>query len=171
MGRRGPRPEPTQSLRLKGSWRANSRPEEPRPPNGPVRCPAWIPKEAKTAWRVLAPMLEGMGVLTRADRNALTRYCVLWSRWRAAEETIQRGQTIPIYDDAGKLIDVKMIPQVKLAGELAVVLLRLEQEFGLTPSARTRIHAEQQKAEDPLGAFAVLGQDDRPPGAGEVSSG
>lgn len=159
MGRRGPRPEPTATLRLKGSWRANSRPEEPVPPAGPIRCPGWIPEEAKTAWRVLAPMLEEMGVFTRADRNALTRYCVLWARWRTAEEAIE---------EKGSTSGGRLIPEVRLAGELAAALLRLEQEFGLTPSARTRIHAEQQKVEDPLGAFAIVKDDDRPP---EASSG
>lgn len=171
MGKRGPRPEPTQILRMKGSWRANSREAEPIPPAGPIRCPAWIPQEAKTAWRVIAPMLQEMGVLTKADRNALTRYCVLWSRWRAAEEVIHKGQTIPIKNAKGELVDVKMIPQVKLASELSGQLLRLEQEFGLTPSARTRIHAEQHKAADPLGAFAASGQDDRPPSVEGTSSG
>src|SRR5215468_3667791 len=90
MGRRGPAPTPTPILELRGSRLANRNRHEPKGPPGKPRCPDWLDDDAKTAWRKLVPELEMMGVLTRIDANALARYCRLWSRWRAAEEFIQK---------------------------------------------------------------------------------
>jgi len=88
-------------------------------------------------------MLEIMRVLSRIDRNALARYCQLWSRWKKAELFIQKhGDTYPLKDDQGKIKCLMPFPQVAIAHRLAVNLARLEQEFGMTPSARTRIHVE-----------------------------
>jgi P27 family predicted phage terminase small subunit len=81
-----------------------------------------------------------MGVLTKADGNTLSRYCRLWSRWRKAEAFIdQHGEVYPLKDDAGNVKCVQQWPQVAIANKLAQQLTRLEQEFGLTPSARARL--------------------------------
>ncbi len=94
-------------------------------------------------------MLDRMGVLTKVDCNALARYCVLWSRWRKAEEFIRdRGDSYLVKDEAGGLKAIKPYPQVRMANQLSEQLLRLEQQFGMTPSARTRIEVPQQDAQD-----------------------
>ena len=90
-----------------------------------------------------------MGVLTKADRNALARYCVLWGRWRKAEEFIaSQGDSYVVRDEHGKVKGMKPYPQVRMAGQLAEQLLRLEQNFGLTPSARSRIEVPTQDQPD-----------------------
>ncbi len=45
----------------------------------------------------------------------------------------------PLKDDNGKTKCFQEWPQAAIANELAIQLTRLEQEFGMTPSARTRI--------------------------------
>lgn len=81
-----------------------------------------------------------MSVLSRIDGNALARYCRLWSRWKKVEQFIDKhGDTYPIKDDSGKIKCLMPFPQVAIAHKLAGLLGRLEQEFGLTPSARSRI--------------------------------
>jgi P27 family predicted phage terminase small subunit len=112
--------------------------------------------EAKKAWRALLPMLETMGVVTKIDANALARYCVTWARWRKAEEFIEKhGDTYPT-KHRGELI-FKTFPQVRNADRLATQLSRLEQSFGLTPAARTRIQVEvgPNGGRDPLGEFVA----------------
>ena len=149
MGTRGPPPTPSSVLKRRGSWRCNRNPSEPRPEPGRPRCPSWLGDYAKAAWRHLVPMLDRMGVLTKVDRNALARYCVLWSRWRKAEEFIRdRGDSYLVKDEAGGLKAIKPYPQVRMANQLAEQLLRLEQQFGMTPSARTRIEVPHQDAQD-----------------------
>jgi P27 family predicted phage terminase small subunit len=85
-------------------------------------------------------MLEQMQVLTRIDVNALARYCRLWSRWRKAEKFIEeKGEVYTLKDEKGNVRCVQPFTQVAIANKLAQQLTRLEQEFGMTPSARTRI--------------------------------
>jgi P27 family predicted phage terminase small subunit len=135
-------------LERRGSWRASRNKAEPQPPNGSPSCPAWLSDRAKYAWRSMKRLLETMQVLTVADRNALTRYCVLWDRWRQAEEFLQEhGATFDAKDGP------KPWPQVRIAANLADQLGRLEQAFGLTPASRSRVtanvnHGAKNKDED-----------------------
>lgn len=155
MGRRGPAPEPTPLKLLKGNpGRRPINDREPQPKRRRPRCPHWLDADAKATWKQLVPELEQMGVLTRIDGNALARYCVLWCRWKRAEQFIAKhGEAYPIKDEKGNLKYLHQFPQVGVANKLAVQLTRLEQEFGMTPSARTRIRVEAHQHEDEFEAF------------------
>ena len=97
-----------------------------------------------------------MKVLTNVDGNALARYCVLWVRWKQAELFIrQHGLAYPLRDEKGQLRCLQQFPQVAIANKLATQLTRLEQEFGMTPSARTRIHVEPVPTENSIRQFAA----------------
>ena len=79
-----------------------------------------------------------MGVLSRIDGNALTRYCQFCSRWRKPNFHRQHGEVYPLKDEAGKLKCLVQVPQVAIAHKLGAALLtRMEQEFGMTPSSRS----------------------------------
>lgn len=92
-------------------------------------------------WRYLAPRLKTMQVLTKLDRPALARYCQVWSRWVKAEKfLLQFGETYPYKDDRGQVRLFMPWPQAAIAARLSQQLLKLEQEFGLTPSARTSLN-------------------------------
>ncbi|MEK6676576.1 MAG: phage terminase small subunit P27 family [Planctomycetota bacterium] len=143
MGRRGPKPTPTSLLKLRGSKlvTANREAAEVNGPDGTPDRPKWLDLDAKAKWDQLVPRLQMMRVLTLIDEDALARYCRLWSRWRKAEEFIERkGDMYPLRDDKANLKCFVQWPQVAIAHKLAQQLTRLEQEFGMTPSARTRIH-------------------------------
>jgi P27 family predicted phage terminase small subunit len=143
MGRRGPRPTPTAILRLRGSGLAGRARGEPQAPPGIPPAPGWLTEESKLVWDQIVPVLDFMQVLTRADANALARYCTVWVRWRRAEDFIQRyGSTYPIKDESGNVKCFLAFPEVAIAHRLAMVLTRLEAEFGLTPSARSRVNVE-----------------------------
>lgn len=126
---------------MRGSPRAERRKNEPKPADGVPRCPPWLTPEAKKHWRRLIPLLASMNILKITDAEAIARYCHLWHRWRKAEEFLgANGECYPLRDEAGKVKCLMPYPQVAIANRLASQLLRLEQEFGLTPSARTRIY-------------------------------
>lgn len=140
MGLRGPRPLTSEVLEARGSWRAHANRAQPEAPPGRPSCPAWLDLDAKRAWRRIIRHLEFMRILSPADRHALARYCQLWSRWKKAELFLQKyGETYPLKGENGEIKCFMPWPQVAIAGKLAQALTRLEQEFGLTPSARTRI--------------------------------
>jgi len=154
MGRRGPAKTPTKVLELRGSWRAHRRRGEPEPDRSRPRCPAWLHREAKRAWRELIPRLEEMNVLARCDRNALARYCQLLALWRQANEWImQHGDIYPDKDSRGRIVGTKEYPQVARAVRLSGELLRLEREFGLTPSARAGLATERSDPDENRGKW------------------
>jgi phage terminase small subunit len=49
---------------------------------------------------------------------------------------------MPIKDDAGKTIGLKKSPYVAMQLEYGLMVRRMMQEFGLTPSARSRLTQE-----------------------------
>ena len=99
---------------MRGSWLVKSRVDEPEPSDGLPTCPAWIDAKAKAIWKLITPQLIEMGVLGKCDRNALARYCALFQKWREATAA----------------------DNVPLSISISTHLLRLEHEFGMTPSAR-----------------------------------
>ena len=143
MGRRGPAPKPTEMLKLSGSWRANLNRNEPKPEPGMPECPSYLDEDAKKTWDVLIPMLHTMRVLTHADIFHVGRFCLIHSRWVKMELFLQKaGATYVEKSDDGNVKSVVAFPQVAIAAKLATILTRMEQGFGLTPSARTRINTE-----------------------------
>lgn len=145
MGRRGPAPTPTNILRLRGSKLYGR--EGVDGPTGIPDPPDWLAEdaEASRAWQELRPLLTEMGVLTRIDRNVLARYCRTWSRWREAEKFLDaHGTTYALKDESGRVRCMMQFPQVAIAHKLCQQLTRMEQELGMTPSARTRINAATQ---------------------------
>ncbi len=146
MGKRGPKKTPTAILKLHGSRAVESRGGEPQPPLGRPRCPSFVDQYAKQVWKQLVPQLEEMGVLTLVDRNALIRYVQTWSRWRRAAEFInENGETYPLLDNEGNVKCLQQYPQVSIYNKLSDSLLRLEQQFGLTPSARADLKVTKQQ--------------------------
>ena len=140
MGARGPRPKPTALLKLSGSWRGRVERGEPQPRKVIPDCPEWLTGEGRKVWDRMIETLNFMGVLTQADGNSLARYCVTWVRWRQAEEFLARfGTTYPVKDEKGKVRCFMPFPEVAIANQQSQTLTKLEAEFGLTPSSRTRI--------------------------------
>ncbi len=89
----------------------------------------------------------------------------MWVEWRTALAFVRKhGSTYPIKDGNGKVKALGQFPQVAQIHKLSLALSRLEAEFGLTPSARTRINVpisgEPEEVDpftrpDPNGYFAA----------------
>ena len=143
MGKRGPRPMPSQIKLLKGNpGRRPISDDEPKPPIPPgvPEPPDWLEAYAKDEWGVVAPELHRMGLLTVLDLTALAAYCQSYARWRLAEEWMSKeGNTI--VEETGL---ERRVPQAVIAQAALVDMNRFGSAFGLTPSARTSIHAVPQ---------------------------
>jgi P27 family predicted phage terminase small subunit len=141
MGLRGPKPKPKTWFIKSGVRPRTSLDDTPDPPRNLPQCPDWLDEEAKACWKELVPLLDEMQVLTVIDGKMLVKYCQLWSRWVKAEQFIQRyGNSYPIKNDNGSVKCFVQYPEVAIARTLAMQLTRLGAEFGMSPSARTRIH-------------------------------
>jgi P27 family predicted phage terminase small subunit len=153
MGLRGPPPTPTKILEGRGSWRAKANPREPLPERGKPAKPRYLKGLAARTWSALVDQLDRIGVLTKIDQHALARYCELFEQYRQTQEFIQEnGRQYPVrrWDEgtnAWIIVDYKIFPEVSIFMQLSDKLLKLEKEFGLTPSARSRIeiHPEPKK--------------------------
>ena len=101
-----------------------------------------------------------MGILTVVDGDALAAYCQTYARWKAAEEFIQQhGEVYPIRDESGRVKYMQQFPQVAIARHNLQLLKSYQQEFGLTPSARTRIEVGKGSQFDEDEAFRREGRE------------
>lgn len=146
-------PEPTAKLRLTNSRVLPRRKNEPKVEALAPDPPHWLCKMAREIWRDVVPKLDAIGVLSTLDGNALGRYCETYARWIEATAFVQQnGTTYPVMergkDGKERLKMIRKFPQVNIANEAAQQLHVLELQFGLTPSARTRLQVtEKMKSE------------------------
>ncbi|HEY5868013.1 MAG TPA: phage terminase small subunit P27 family, partial [Candidatus Tectomicrobia bacterium] len=146
---------------LRGSWRGNTRPQEPTAQAEVPPCPKGLTPEQKRLWKKITAELLTLGILTRIDGPALERYVSMLTTWQRLQADIQehgecyeikKSRWIEAHTDAeGTLIPGRhelyvageaLRPQTTLLLALADRLLRLEQVLGMTPSARASIGIE-----------------------------
>jgi phage terminase small subunit len=129
-----PKPTPTATLAARGSWRANTREGEPKPPVlDTAEPPAELTMRAAEIWAALAPRLVATGVLTTSDVYSFARYCRLLAVWEKVmtqfEESTDRSTVLTL-------------------AKLSKIIADLEGNFGLTPSDRTALKVESPKPEN-----------------------
>ena len=93
-------------------------------------------------WRKLAPMMAKLGLLTAADGDALGEYVSLW----AYQQTNHRALS-----EEGLSIEDRM-RLLRSITAISAQMMKLQVEFGMTPSSRTRIPVEASKPDDSLEA-------------------
>ena len=153
MGLRGPAPKPTKMRILEGNPARRPLPEnEPQPENKMPTCPAHLNAEAKREWRRMGRELHRIGLLTMVDRAAFAAYCQHWARWVEAEQHLQKDEIKLVYQSANGMW--RQNPWIAVANEAMKGMHTFLGEFGMTPSARTRIQVTQpEKVENPFEAI------------------
>ena len=145
MAERGRKPKPTGIKELEGN--PGKRPlnkNEPKPKAKAPTCPKWLEDEAKNEWRRTAKQLEGLGILTEVDMTAFAGYCQAYARWKEAEEFITKHGAI-VKTPSGYW---QQVPQVSIAQTYLRIMNRFCEQFGLTPSSRSRIIADNGNSDD-----------------------
>lgn len=144
MGKRGPQKKPKKALELTGSWRAKTRGEEPVAEGAPAPPPELSP-EARRLWTDVLEQLEAMGLVGECDSHALGRYCqAVVNYWKAQAVIADKGLTFTTTTTAGGEV-VKERPEVKIANKLSEECRKLENLFGLNPSARAGLVLHDKK--------------------------
>ena len=152
----GRRPKPTALKLVTGNpgKRAINK-KEPKPKRLIPSCPAYLSTASKVAWGRLSVLLDRMGVLTEADAAALERLCDCYGDILICRESlIADGWTYKTVDAQGNTL-IKGNPaatQLRSADSQFKAYLI---EFGLTPSARSKVHGspEEEEKADPLNEF------------------
>lgn len=155
MGKRGPRPEPTIIKIAKGNpGKRRLNESEPKPAADAIQPPDWVTGVARSKWDEVVPKLIGMGVMTNADIDTIARYCTMHEQYVKYLEQVRRGlDVLVIRDEKGKVKYMQSTPAATMMTKLAASMLRIEQEFGLTPSARSGLSASKTQEKDELSAF------------------
>lgn len=155
MAVRGRKPKPTAIKVLEGNpGKRNLNTLEPKPIAKAPRCPAWLEDEAKKEWKRIAKQLENLGILTEIDMTSFAAYCQAYARWKEAEEFISQHGTI-VKTPSGYW---QQVPQVSIAQTYLKLMNKCCEQFGLTPSARSRIiDQNQDKQNDEMELLLLKG--------------
>lgn len=156
MAQRGRKPKPTTVKMLEGNpGKRNVNISEPKPEKKAPRCPAWLEEEAKKEWKRMAKQLEQLGILTEIDMAAFAGYCQAYARWKEAEEYISEHGVV-MKAPSGYC---QQVPQVSIAQTYLKIMNRFCEQFGLTPSARSRIVTDSgdNKESDAMELLLVKG--------------
>ena len=144
MGIRGPAPKPTAVKILQGKPGHRPLPaNEPKPDSGRLpSAPRWLSDEAKREWKRIAPRLHAVGLLTEVDGLALAMLCEAFAQYMAAKAVVDREGLLLVSEKGNSY----QHPAAGLMTQARGELLKWAREFGMTPSARSRISV--QAAED-----------------------
>jgi P27 family predicted phage terminase small subunit len=111
--------------------------------------PSHLGEVAQAKWKDILPLLQAVKVMTRADVEALARYCDTYEWWIATRAVLKKdGDTYPILNDAGEIKYIAQRPEVSIAHKLAAQLRQLESDFGLSPAARSSLKVEPDATEE-----------------------
>ena len=114
-----------------------------RPETHLPRAPGHLLPEAKREWTRIGRNLEKLGLVSDIDRAALAVYCQAYARWRDAEIRIA---------DLGESALVESTPSgykqmgvwLQISNRAVDQMHKFAVEFGMTPSARSRVQPNQQ---------------------------
>jgi P27 family predicted phage terminase small subunit len=163
----GRRPKPAAIRELQGN--VGKRPINKNEPqfSGKAEMPDLIARtpEAAKEWNRVMRELAALDLVKSTDQAMLSAYCMQWARYLQAEEEISRdGQTTRVLrtDKKGEIVKIDGVPVVEIrkhpavtVSEGAVKLLKnFAEQFGFSPSARSRINLNpnEEKA-DPFETF------------------
>lgn len=145
-----PTPLPSKLKALRGTYRADrAAPNEPEPEPAKPSPPHWLSKYARSEWRYIVPKLDELGLLAKIDRAELAAYCEAFANFREATEALQvEGNRRVIQTSNGNYIQN---PWVSIQNKAAESMHRYAQQFGMSPSARTRISVDAKEDKHTLG--------------------
>lgn len=152
---KGRKPKPTH-LKLvtgnPGKRAINS--AEPKVSRSRPSAPGHMSDKARETWGYVTGLLDRMGILTEVDALALEMLCEAYADFLAASATLRElgsdyyettNQSGSTMYRAHPALAKKQDADRRIRGWLA--------EFGMTPSARSRVKADGEQEEDPAEAY------------------
>lgn len=141
MGKRGPKKTPTHILKVRGSWRGDTRPNEPEAAPGVPDCPGWLQGEAKAEWERQVPDLCTRKLMSKSYRAALVMFCEAWGTYVECLADIAKGGLVYI-TDKGNEVQRPVVGVMHKAFDRA---MKMGQQFGFSPSAKAGIQVDEQE--------------------------
>lgn len=140
------RPRTPTALKLvKGTAQAcRINPGEPEPDRGIPDPPEHLSERALAAWPGIAGLLDGMGVLTRADGLVLEALCETYAELQAAREALRARGGETTYESINVKTGSSMWKTYPEVGQIKDLDRRFAMwlaKVGLTPADRSRVSA------------------------------
>lgn len=152
MAPRGRKPKPTRLKIMTGNPGRRPLKEEPQPAPG-AECPADLSEEARAVWARIAPELNRLGLLNVLTGETLAGYCDAYARWvQATAEIAKTGEVVKA--PSGYPVQN---PWRAVANKAHEQWVKLAAEFGMTPSAMTRMGVTPATKEDEAAEFFLFG--------------
>jgi P27 family predicted phage terminase small subunit len=125
--------------------------------------PAELSQAERAAWDRFVPEVARLGWIDAADREVLEQLVhaiALADELRAAVR--RDGIMVPTYDKDGIHTGDKVHPAVRAHAQQQTIIVRIAEQFGLTPSARARLGLTVAKGAGAAAALAAIldGDDD-----------
>lgn len=136
----GPAKKPSHLTLLQGNpGHQKLNKNEPQPKATMPRAPSWLSDAARKEWQRLAKELNRVGILTEVDGDLFGAYCEAFAKFVETKELAEEaGYTYEVTNRQGETT-IKRHPLVPMSMEYLKVAKSIAGEFGLTPSARTKI--------------------------------
>lgn len=144
MGKRGPKPTPTDLKLLRGETRPSRvNRKEPQPLPTFPEPPEHLGDEARAVWARVGEQMGHTGVIRGADADILELYCETLVRYRETSELLARSGFLIKGARSGDLVKNPLVAMVR---DLAIQIRALAGELGLTPGSRTSLRATEAQA-------------------------
>ncbi|MGL5354362.1 MAG: phage terminase small subunit P27 family, partial [Clostridium sp.] len=103
-----------------------------------LKAPSWFDEFAEEEWKRTEKILrEEEADFTPKDIKALEAYCMNYSKWKRAEQTLLKmGMTIVINDEGYE----QQRAEVSIANKAQQEMRAWQKELALTPAARARMN-------------------------------
>lgn len=136
--RAGRKPKPTRLKLIAGT--PGHRPlndAEPQPEliDETLAPPSWLSGEARVVWAREFPKLVRNNMIADVDLNAFARYCQACGRLVVAESYVAKQGEVLISPSGFPIQN----PYLAVANKASEMAGKLETEFGMTPSSRSRV--------------------------------
>ncbi len=147
-------PKPTSIKVLEGNPGKRALPKnEPKPPVGEVALPRPLQGNALAAWGRLVPLLQSMRVLSLADAEKLALGCEALGDYLDLRARIKKvGRVYTTITITGCKV-YRPRPEVAMMTDAWKKASTILSEFGLSPSARSKVQAIVEEEEDPFAQF------------------
>lgn len=151
MKTRGPKPKPTATKKLEGTFRSDRHKSggiQDIPPLA-LTPPKGLNTPGKKEFKRIVEIYQQLGILTELDRTSLEAYCDAYAKWTEANEKIHEKGMVQVSEKGIPY----MSPWVQIASTYFKKMQGLWSEFGMTPSARTRLEPQKPTEDDLFGRF------------------
>jgi P27 family predicted phage terminase small subunit len=148
---RGRKPLPTYLKVVTGTGRASrENVDEPKPDLARPSPPPELNDDAKMEWGRVIDELYKLGIVSNLDRGILAAYCQSYGIWvqatraineMAKKDAVTHGMLVTTTN--GNFIQN---PLLGIANKAKSDMAKYATDLGMTPSARSRVHAKEPEA-------------------------